>query len=129
MPAGALNYVLSLKGNDWLDPRRIGELADTYVSNHTSTEKAKHVSSAFVTSTGSRSSNMNGKGGGHFGQTFQVAKDQQSSKEIVCYNCQKKGRVAMFCPQSSDARQNSQTTSSSPDKKLGAVSAVSQPSI
>jgi len=45
-----------------------------------------------------------------------VAKDQQSSKEIVCYNCQKKGHIARFCPQSSDARQNSQTTSTSPDK-------------
>ena len=44
LPAGALNYVLSLEGNDWFDPRRIGELADTYVSNHTSMEKPKHVS-------------------------------------------------------------------------------------
>ena len=98
LPAGALNYVLSLEGNDWFDPRRIGELADTYISNHTSAEKPKHVSSAYVASTGSRSSNMNGKGGGHFGQTFQAAKGQQSSKEMVCYNCQKKGHVIRFCP-------------------------------
>ena len=98
LPAGALNYVLSLEGNDWFDPRRIGELADTYISNHTSAEKPKHVSSAYVASTGSRSSNMNGKGGRHFGQTFQAAKGQQSSKEMVCYNCQKKGHVIRFCP-------------------------------
>ena len=43
------NYVLSLEGNDWFDPRRIGELADTYVSNHTSTEKPVHVSIVYVT--------------------------------------------------------------------------------
>jgi len=83
LPAGALNYVFSLEGNDWFDPRRIGELADTYVSNHTSAEKPKHVNSAYVASTGSRSSNMNGKNGRHFGQTFQAAKGQQSSKEMV----------------------------------------------
>jgi len=31
LPAGALNYILSLAGNDWFDPPPIGELADTYV--------------------------------------------------------------------------------------------------
>ena len=34
LPAGAVNYVLSLQGNDRFDSRRIGELADTYASNH-----------------------------------------------------------------------------------------------
>jgi len=48
LAAGAFNYVLSLEGNDWFDPRRIGELEDTYVSNHTSAEKPKHVSSAYA---------------------------------------------------------------------------------
>jgi len=57
--AGALYYVLSLEGNDWFDPLRIGELADTYVSNHTSTEKPRHVSSAYVANTGSESPKMN----------------------------------------------------------------------
>ena len=38
LSAGALNYVLSLEGNDWFDPRRIGELADTYDGNHTGAE-------------------------------------------------------------------------------------------
>ena len=52
LPAGALNYVLSLEGNDWFDPLRIGELADTYVSNHASIEKPKHVSGAYVASNG-----------------------------------------------------------------------------
>ena len=55
LPAGALNYVLSLEGNDWFDPRQIGELADTCVSNHTSAEKPKHVCSAYVASTDSES--------------------------------------------------------------------------
>ena len=43
LPAGALDYVLSLEGNDRFYPRRIGELADTYVSNHTSMEKPKRL--------------------------------------------------------------------------------------
>jgi len=116
LPAGALNYVLSLEENDWFDPKRISELAVTYDSNHTSTEKRKYVSSVYVASTGSKSSNMNGNGGRLFGQTFQAAKGQQSSKDMMCYNCQKNGHVARFCPLSSDARQNSQTTSRSPDK-------------
>ena len=88
--AGALYYVLSLEGNDCFDPLRIGELADTYVSNHTSTEKPRHVSSAYVANTGSESPKMNARNGGRFGQTFQAAKGQQSSKETVCYNCQQK---------------------------------------
>jgi len=90
LPAGALNYVLSYEGNDWFDPRRIGELADTYVSNHTSMEKPKHVSSAYVASNGSKSPKMSAKNGGRFGQNFQTAKGQHSSKEMVCYSCQQK---------------------------------------
>ena len=70
LPAGAFNYVLSLEGNDWFDPRRIGELADKYVSNHTGAEKPKHVSSAYVTNIGSKSPKINAKSGGRFEQTF-----------------------------------------------------------
>jgi len=91
LPAGALNYVLSSEGNDWFDPRRIGELADTYVSNHTSTEKPKHVSSAYVANNGSESPKMNTKNGGRFGHAVRVAKRQDSNKEVLCYNCQKGG--------------------------------------
>jgi len=83
--AGAPNYVLSLERNDWFDPRRIGELADTYVSNHSGAEKPKQISNAYVTNVASRSSNMNSKGGGRFGQTFQAATGQQFNKEMVCY--------------------------------------------
>ena len=93
-----------------------GELADTYVSNHTDAEKPKHVSSAYVVNNGSKSPKMNAKSGGRFGQTFQAAKGQQFGKEIVCYNCQSKGHVARFCPQSSGARQAGQTASMSPSK-------------
>ena len=49
LPSGALNYVLSLEGEDWYGPSKVAELADTYVSNHSSAEKTKHVNSAFVT--------------------------------------------------------------------------------
>ena len=83
LPAGALNYVLSLEGNDWFDPRRIGELADTYVSSHTSAEKPKHVSSAYVASNGSKSPKISAKNGGRFGQTFQAVKGQHSSKRGI----------------------------------------------
>jgi len=69
-----------------LIPRRIGELADTYISNRTSTEKPKHVSRAYVANTGLKSPIMNAKNNKRFGQTFQAAKGQQSSKETVCYN-------------------------------------------
>ena len=47
LPAGALNYILSLEGNDWFDPRRIGELADTYVSNHTTTKMVDDLGKLF----------------------------------------------------------------------------------
>jgi len=57
LPAGALNYVLSLEGNDWFDSRRIGELTDTCISNHTIAEKPKHISSAYVASNGSVTQN------------------------------------------------------------------------
>ena len=57
LSAGALNYVLSLEGNDWFDSRRIGELTDTYISNHTIAEKPKHISSAYVASNGSVTQN------------------------------------------------------------------------
>jgi len=114
LPAGALNYVLSLEGNDWFDPRRIGELADTYVSNHTSAEKPKHVSSAYVGSNGSESPKTNAQNGGRFGHAFRAAKSQDSNKEVLCYNCQKKGHIARFCPQSNVVRQSSQTASRSP---------------
>jgi len=59
---------------------------------------------------------MNDKNYGRFGQAFLAAKGQDFSKEMVCYNCQKKGHVARFCPQSSVARQSSQTASRSPGK-------------
>ena len=74
LPAGALNYVLSLEGNDWFDPRRIGELADTYVSNHTSMEKPKHVSSAYVASNGSESPKKNAKMVDDLGTLFEQQK-------------------------------------------------------
>jgi len=78
--------VLSYEGNDWFDPRRIGELADTYVSNHTSIEKPKHVSGAYVASNRSESPKKNAKNGGRFGHAFPAAKSQDSNKEVLCYN-------------------------------------------
>ena len=105
------SIVLSLEGNDWFDPRRIGELADTYVSNHTGIEKPKHVSGAYVASNGSESPKKNAKNGGRLGHAFLAAKSQDSNKELLCYNCQKKGHVARFCPQSNVVRQSSQTAS------------------
>jgi len=90
LPDGALNYALSLEENDWFDPRRIGELAETYV-NHTSNEKPKHVSSAYVANNVSESPKMNAKNGGRIGQAVRAAKSQDSSKEVLCYNCQNGG--------------------------------------
>ena len=92
-----------------------GELPsyDTYVSNRTSAEKHKHVSSAYVAGNGSESSKMKVKNGGRFGQAFRAAKSQDS-KEVLCYNCQKKRLVARFCPRSNVARRNSQTDIRSP---------------
>jgi len=91
LPAVVLNYMLSLIGNDWFDPRRIVELTNTCVSNHTSAKKPKHVNSAYVASSGSESPKMNAKNGGRFGYAFRAAKGKYFSKEMVCYNCQKKG--------------------------------------
>ena len=76
LPAGALNYVLSLEGNNWFDPRRIGELADTYVSNHTSAERPKHVSGAYVASNGSESPKKMPKMVDDLGTLFEQQKDK-----------------------------------------------------
>jgi len=59
---------------------------------------------------------MNAKNVGRFGQAFRAAKGQDFSNEMVCYNCQKNGHVATFCPQSTVARQSSRTASRSPGK-------------
>ena len=48
------------------------------------------------------------------GTLFRAAKSQDSNKEVLCYNCQKKSHVARFCPQSNVVRQSSQTASRSP---------------
>jgi len=42
-PEGGLDYVLSLEGRDCLDPVKISELADTYVSNHGERDKPRHT--------------------------------------------------------------------------------------
>jgi len=103
LPAGAVNYVLSLAGNDGCDLRRIVELADTNASNHNGAEKRKPVNSAYVVNTGSMSPKVNTKSGERVGHASQTATGRQLSKEIVCYNCQSNGHVAKFCPRSSGA--------------------------
>jgi len=43
LPDGALNYVLSLDGNDCFWSGKIAELADTDVSNHCENDRTRHT--------------------------------------------------------------------------------------
>ena len=80
LPDAALNYVLSLEGNDCFGPGKIAELADLYVSNHGEKDKVKRTANP---------AQVSGSSGSRSPKT-----DRQP---IVCFKCNKKGHIAKFC--------------------------------
>ena len=68
---------------------------------------------------------MNDKNYGRFGQAFPAAKVQDFSKEMVCYNCQKRGHVARFAHSPVLHVKVARQLAGRP-VTLGAVTAVSQ---
>ena len=79
LPYGPLNYVLSLKANEWFGPARIAELADTYVSHHGKRETMRQVNCAHVIKdTEARSVQSTGQ----FGRTSYDARVSQRNWEI-----------------------------------------------
>ena len=93
MPAGPLNYVLSLEGDDWFGPRRIAELADTYTSNHSGSEKVKFVGSTHIVNNGRTGARLTNDG--RFGHGIAPPRGHSPTR---CYNCHSTGHVAKFCP-------------------------------
>jgi len=41
LPTAALNYVLTLEGEDWFRPNKVASLADVYLNNHSQTASSK----------------------------------------------------------------------------------------
>ena len=96
LPPGALNYVLSLEGHEWFSPARLAECADTYVSNHSGTERTKQLNSTYVageTNPGSRSPRRQNR----FTHAVDGNKEPHSNRDITCYLCNAKGHIARFC--------------------------------
>ena len=106
LSSGALNYVLSLEGQDWFLPSKVAELADTYVSNHSGLEKTKHVNSTSVAgnvSAGSRSPKKQNR----FARVPADSNGQQLSRDVICFKCNAAGHIARLCPQNGGSKSES----------------------
>jgi len=96
---GALDYVLALEGRDCFGPRKIAELADTYVSNHGERNKARctvHV--AQVRGSARDRSPRTDRWQGCTDRSQDGDREMQPACDVTCFLCNEKGHVVKFCP-------------------------------
>lgn len=116
LPIGALNYVLSLEGADWFDPKHVADLADTFVSNrplnyqHNTQHSQRFVGSAYVQNRSPKRYNVGPRspktGRRPYNQAGIRPREGQTQPRR-CYVCNKIGHIAKFCPEA----KNKQTAS------------------
>jgi len=99
LPEGALDYVLSLEGQDCFGSRKIAELADTYVSNHGERDEPRctvHV--AQVSGSVRDRSPRNDRWQGCTDHPQDGDRETQPVHDVTCFLCNEKGHVVKFCP-------------------------------
>lgn len=119
MSSAPLNYVLSLEGNNWFDPKKVAELADIFVANHPSSSQARFVGNASVSDRstqddlrGQQSSRLGRRPGGPYNRGYRGngARNTANVEPKRCFRCNSLDHFIRSCPQGQIVNDTAATT-------------------